>query len=366
MRKRTLEEINEIYHKQYSYIDVLEFEGYGKQSKLFCNVCKNIWSRQFGIHNCPNCSKKQKKIKYQNKYGQKYVKFLDEKNIDLLEEYIDNSTKIKHRCRTCNHEWKTTPATALQAIGKICPKCSGVYKMTEEEFLYELENRYPKQFIIKSNFTGLSNNIEADCLKCSGEISKTAHSLLENGCKTCSLNEINSQQFYEKLNNIFGEDIISESDYINSNTKMKFYKRSCNHHFCITPNHLLDRQNCPKCNKSIGEQRIEKFLIKNNIEYVEQKSFDDLRGIKNGLLPYDFYLPQYNLLIEFQGEQHDHPIEHFGGEEKFKIQQEHDHKKRVYSKLHNFQLLEIWYYDINQIEEILKQALGLETSSLSA
>lgn len=362
MRKRTLEEINEIYHQKYPYIDVLEFNGYGKTTKLLCHRCDNSWSRNFGIHNCPNCSKEQKRNTYQMKYGKLYVEFLDKRNIDLLEDYIDNSTKIMHKCRMCQFEWPTTPSTTRQATGKICPKCSGVYKMTDEEYRAEIENRYPGQFIIKSNFTGLCNDIEADCLKCGGEINKTAHSLLENGCKTCSLNEINSQQFYEKLNNIFEEDVVSESDYISSNTKMKFYKKSCNHHFCITPNHLLDRQNCPKCNKSIGEQRIENFLTKNNIEYIDQKSFDDLRGVNDGLLPYDFYLLEYNMLIEFQGEQHEHSIEYFGGEEKFKIQQEHDRRKREYAKSHGIHLLEIWYYDIDQIYRLLNKAFGLKNN----
>ena len=81
-------------------------------------------------------------------------------------------------------------------------------------------------------------------------------------------------------------------------------------------------------------------------------------GVNGKKLSYDFYLPQYNLLIEFQGEQHEQPIEHFGGEEQFKIQQEHDRRKREYAKLHNINLLEIWYYDINNIKKILTETLN--------
>lgn len=353
MKKRTIEEINEIYHKTYSHIDVLEFNGYGKHTTLSCNQCNHKWSRNFGIHDCPECSKKKKKILYQNRYSKKYIEYLSSKNIELLENYINNCTKIKHRCKTCNQEWYTTPSTTMLSNGKLCPKCAGVYKMTEEEYLNELENKYPKQFVLKSKFTGLCNQIDASCLKCGSDISKTAHSLLENGCKICSLNEFNTSQFYEKLFDIFEGDIVAESDYVNSSTKMNFYRKSCGHHFSITPNHLFDRQSCPKCNKSIGEQKIENFLIKHNIKYTDQKTYDDLRGVNDGLLPYDFYLLKYNMLIEFQGEQHERPIEYFGGEEKFKIQQEHDSQKREYAKLHNIKLLEIWYYDIKNIEEIL-------------
>ena len=70
-----------------------------------------------------------------------------------------------------------------------------------------------------------------------------------------------------------------------------------------------------------------------------------------------FYLPKYNMLIEYQGKQHECAVEFFGGEEKFKIQQEHDKRKREYAKLNNFILLEIWYYDFDNIEEILHKIL---------
>ena len=39
------------------------------------------------------------------------------------------------------------------------------------------------------------------------------------------------------------------------------------------------------------------------------------------------------------------------------IQQEHDRRKRNYAKDHNIELLEIWYYDFNNIEQILESRL---------
>ena len=60
-----------------------------------------------------------------------------------------------------------------------------------------------------------------------------------------------------------------------------------------------------------------------------------------------------------EGGQHEKPIDLFGGEEQFKIQQEHDKRKKEYAKLHNIKLLEIWYYDFDNITEILNKELGL-------
>ena len=74
-----------------------------------------------------------------------------------------------------------------------------------------------------------------------------------------------------------------------------------------------------------------------------QAKFDDLIGTGNRKLSFDFYVYTYNLLIEYQGEQHYRPVEYFGGIEQFKIQQEHDRRKREYAKNNDINLLEIRY-----------------------
>ena len=120
----------------------------------------------------------------------------------------------------------------------------------------------------------------------------------------------------------------------------------------------MNGHGCPKCSFSHGEKEISKFLDKYDIKYIPQHKFSGLKGVGNRLLSYDFYLPNYNLLIEYQGRQHEHPIDYFGGEEQFRVQQEHDERKREYAKLHNINLLEIWYYDEDNIEEILTKKLN--------
>lgn len=73
----------------------------------------------------------------------------------------------------------------------------------------------------------------------------------------------------------------------------------------------------------------------------------------------DFYLPNLNLLIEYQGEQHEHPVDIFGGEAQFIVQHEHDRRKRDYARTHNIDLLEIWYYDLQNIADILNRTILL-------
>ncbi len=115
---------------------------------------------------------------------------------------------------------------------------------------------------------------------------------------------------------------------------------------------------CPECNYSKGEETISNFLKNNNVYYESQKIFDGLTGLGGSYLSYDFYLPQYNLLIEYQGEFHDGNGNYYI-KKNLKKQQEHDCRKREYVKNNNISLLEIWYYDFDNIEEILEEKLSL-------
>jgi len=58
-------------------------------------------------------------------------------------------------------------------------------------------------------------------------------------------------------------------------------------------------------------KRIRNILKDNNIEYISQKKFDNCKYFRP--LPFDFYLPNYNICIEFNGIQHHEPISFFGG-----------------------------------------------------
>jgi hypothetical protein len=59
--------------------------------------------------------------------------------------------------------------------------------------------------------------------------------------------------------------------------------------------------------KSFGEISLRKLFDDNLINYVSEKTFEDLKGKKKHNLRYDFYLPDYNILIEYHGSQHFDP-----------------------------------------------------------
>lgn len=131
----------------------------------------------------------------------------------------------------------------------------------------------------------------------------------------------------------------------------------CNEEYSAQVNNRTNGSGCPICNNSKGEKEIENWLIKNNISYETQRKFGELKGLNNGLLSYDFYLPNYNLLIEYQGEFHDGSSRGYTKRNLDK-QQEHDKRKREYANINNINLLEIWYWDFENIESILKGRLN--------
>ena len=125
----------------------------------------------------------------------------------------------------------------------------------------------------------------------------------------------------------------------------------------LTRGHTLS---CGCRHQSKWEIFIGDYLNSLNIVFNPQKRFDDCRNKKQSdMLPFDFYLPDYNICIEYDGEHHFRPIESWGGYEKFLITKENDNIKNEYCKNHNIGILRLPYtYSrediINEILNILR------------
>jgi DNA-directed RNA polymerase subunit RPC12/RpoP len=139
-------------------------------------------------------------------------------------------------------------------------------------------------------------------------------------------------------------------DYINIKHKVIII---CKLHgeFDVAPNNFLQGQSCPVCNHSRGEDRIYTILKANNIEFKTQYKFDGCVNKKR--LPFDFYIPSINMAVEYQGGQHYFEVEHFGGLEGFKKTKRNDSIKKRYCVENKITLLEIPYWDFNNIDKIL-------------
>jgi len=146
----------------------------------------------------------------------------------------------------------------------------------------------------------------------------TAHSFKSGkGCAKCSGTcPIQAKEIFENEAEERGFEIIDE--YINAKTKIQM-KCPNNHIFEITPNSFKNKgQGCNQCNMSGIASKIKQILDDNDLKYkIEHK-------INNNLF-YDFYLIDYNCIIEVDGSQHFNYNEYFHeNEENFEEARQRD------------------------------------------
>ena len=111
-------------------------------------------------------------------------------------------------------------------------------------------------------------------------------------------------------------------------------------------------------NKSVMEAYIKNILIENSVVYISQKKFDDCKDIFP--LPFDFYLPEYKILIECDGIQHFQPVEYFGGDENFEIVQRHDSIKNNYCLKNNMKIIRLPYtLSFDDIQNIIMNEINI-------
>lgn len=102
---------------------------------------------------------------------------------------------------------------------------------------------------------------------------------------------------------------------------------------------------------SKGEHEVIRILEKKNIQYEKEKTFQSCLSPKGYKLRFDFYLPEFNILIEYNGHHHYQPINKY---RKAKITHEktviNDRIKDDFAKEHNIKLIKIPYWDFDQTE----------------
>ena len=285
-------------------------------------------------------------------------------NIEIVEKYKTTNDKITCKCSIHNYFWESYPYDLLRGRG--CIKCGrektiASRKISKEQYLEKMHSVNPNIDII-DDFVNMSTKIHVICNVCGHNWHVAPSSLFKFGCPKCAGNAIKTTDEFEQELHTYASNFELLSPYIRANKKVHVRCNDCGNDDWITPNKLKSGQQCKFCHETIGEKNIRKYLERHNVNFDSQKSFDGLIGVGNKPLTYDFYLPDENILIEFQGEQHEHPVT-FGGRSKseavsdYEKQQEHDNRKRDYAFSHSINLLEIWYYDIDNIEQILNDKL---------
>ena len=213
---------------------------------------------------------------------------------------------------------------------------------TNSIFTIKCKNNHTSLKAIKSIRAG-----KLTCLQCYGKLKKT-------------LEEVISEF------NLYGFTVISHNGYENNQSRFLI---SCeNGHKLDTTyaNFKQKNQMCALCSEenigaSKGEKRVSRHLDKQGVNYIYQFKFPDCKFKQE--LPFDFYLPEYNLCIEYDGIQHDEPVVHFGGLESFIDTKIRDTIKNIYCEKNSINLIRISYKDYNKIEKILDFKIQGESST---
>jgi ribosomal protein S27E len=297
-KKYNLKEIEEmgniIHNNKYEYLGFINIKG-KKHIHLKCKNCNNEFNQVIYSHiklkcDCPKCKRNKK-------YSLDEIKEIGKKIHNDKYEYIDiinikNKRYLKIKCKECSHIFKQLIDNHLNKKCE-CPKC-------KKRLRYNLEE-------IKD----IGNKIHNNKYKYLELKKRGKYSIIKLKCKKCG--------------NIFEQ-------YVD--------------------NHLNKKFGCKFCKPvSKGVIIIEEYLKNNNILFEKEKSFEDCKLYRK--LYFDFYLPEYNLLIEYNGEQHYKPNNLYGGNIALEKQKIRDNIKVEYCLRKNLKLITINYKSNKNIHDIL-------------
>jgi rubrerythrin len=249
-----------------------------------------------------------------------------------------------------------------------CPICGANNRITSnvktiDKFLSEAKSIHGDKYDYSlADYVNNHKNIIIICSKHGEFLQAPKPHLNGQGCPKCAKINLGDKlhlttlNFIERARKIHGDRYdYSLVDYHNAHTMIKIICKEHGVFMQKSSNHTNEGAGCPICKQSKGEREISKFLNDNNIEYIAEKTFCNCKDKR--CLPFDFYLPKYNVLIEYDGIQHFEAANFYGGECGFLIRQKSDKIKTEFAKANDIKLIRIAYNE--NVEEKLNKIFEL-------
>ena len=346
---------------KYDYSRV-EYVNYHTKVCVICPIHGEFWLTPFehlGGKGCRKCAKNGKLTtqefieKAREIHGSKYdyskviYKNATTKVCIICPEHgefwqLPNAHYRGQGCPMCKGRKSSEEYSKLKEGGK---KISENHRATLEYFIKRAKETHGDRYdYSKVNYINATTKV---CIICPehGEFWQLPMSHIQgSNCPICGkITAIQSQQmgtegFIERARKAHGDKYdYSKTNYIDLEHKVCII---CPEHgeFWQSPtHHLYKKQGCPLCNRSVLEENIAKLLSSKEEIFTQEKTFDWLKY--EHYLRLDFYLPEYNIAIECQGEQHFKPIDYFGGEEVYEESIHRDLKKIELCNEHGITLL---------------------------
>jgi hypothetical protein len=399
-----------------AHTDLLVLCKCGETYRVNFNRFKSNNQRQ-----CPKCGDRKGREKSKNTFEEMIKRFQDEGcSVDIDESLLAWNKKLENnemtcetefyiQCKICGDYYKVTWYNFKSNNKKHCNKCGKDIlanktktRCTQNTFISmkkDIES-YNNCKVVSTeeeynNYKGIPSqyNFKIICGICGKLFIRDYHNFIAKNsqkCKDCCIKERNdSQSFsfddYIKLFEQEGSKVNREKSLISWNKGLKnkirpnmrkFYikctEENCENYFWVNWNSFSDKnksqKRCKICSELIskGELEIKNILLKYNINFNTQYTFDNLIGLGGGLLKYDFAILNNNelkCLIEYDGKYHFEPIKYYKNEpvrlaqERLEYRQKHDKLKDKYCIENNILLIRIPYWEFNSIENILKNIL---------
>lgn len=321
-----------------------------------CGECSMTFNLvYFNYQRRNNCSCERTKTKLDINYIKEYVLSQGEELISA--NYVNAKAPLEIECCNCNGIYDTDWNSYKRGVR--CGLCSKYKKKTIEDVQELVKNG--GDVLISTEYKNCVSDIEIQCGNCNENFQCTyARYRQGDRCPPCSLkrrieNAKHSQEYVE--NYIFEHEDKLISKYNKMDDKLEIKCGKCNEMFSTSFQcYKTYMVRCPCQSISKGERIIKEYLEKNNIPFEKQKTFPGCKKLI--ALRFDYYLPTYDVLIEFDGSLHFCACDLFGGNKTLQNTRKSDIIKNIYCIKNNKKLLRISYNYIRSVERILENYLN--------
>lgn len=347
-----------------------EYTNGNEKIKFYCKNCKNyFYSKprkiiESSYKSCHLCRKREK----ENAFRDNLIQMISDEIYEIvkIKDPIKNNEKISLKHKECGNIFHITVSNFKS--GRKCPYCSNKSMKRDQNFFLEkidnIDSSFLKNYELKSKYIGVNKNIKIKHKEC-GKIYNTTPNRIYRGnrCGTCS--HKSDKYNFKEVKDIIEKDkkfkLLSNS-YTDNKHKLKIKCLNCGN---IQEKNLVSFQDGRNrkcvCEKySLPIQYITNFLINENINFEIEKRFDNCRNIRP--LPFDIFINDFNILIEYDGEQHFKPIY---GKEKLDKTRINDRIKNNFCNKEGIELIRINCYDDykDKIENLVQRLSKVEHTS---
>lgn len=279
---------------------------------------------------------------------------------EVLGQYEGRDIPVEMRHYVCGNTFLKRPHD-IQSKGSGCPYCNGNKRAKYNEQWVKDNTPLPYHYV--SGYQAMKKKCVFHCDICGENFEQMPSRLINQhiyGCGCQVTKKKTNSQFLDEIKDVLNEYEILE-EYTNIDTPIQFKHKPCGCIFKLSPYkfiHRHDKKYCPICyyKKSKGEISITKTLEELGIDYQREFIFPNTK------FRFDFYLPSFNIAIEYDGIQHFEETFFSKGKELENIQTR-DKEKNKFTIENNIALYRIPYTDYDEISKILYKILKEKSST---